>query len=73
MPFNPDIEVQIDVTDVSGNWATCNLYTGLLCTKILIPRQDYDELTRLGFFIRNGKERDSAGVLNTTPTFKPVQ
>lgn len=66
-------KMQIDVKqiDASKNFATCNLYTGERCVKIFMSVTDYENLLRDGFFIRDGKERDSADVLNTTLTYYP--
>jgi hypothetical protein len=67
--FQPDNYVQIDVKEIRDNHVICNMYTGVLCVKIAIGLNDYNELTRKGFFIRDGKTKDSAGVLNTTLTY----
>lgn len=61
--------VQIDVKEVNDTHVICYMYTGVLCPKIVMSRNDYNELKRKGFFIRDGKERDSAGVLNTTEVY----
>lgn len=64
-------QIQIDVKKIRENGvAECNLYTGDRCVKIVMSDYDYRELIRDGFFIRDGKEEDSAGVLNTTKTYK---
>lgn len=34
---------------------------------------DYKNLIRDSFFIRDGKSSDSAGVLNTTKDYRPIQ
>jgi hypothetical protein len=67
--FQPDNYVQIDVKEIKENHVICNMYTGVLCVKIAIGKNDYEELIRKGFFIRDGKSRDSANVLNTTETY----
>lgn len=67
--FLPDMYVQIDVKQVTEQHVVCNLYTGVLCCKMLISRSDYDELVRQKFFIRDGKSKDSADVWNTTETY----
>ena len=36
---------------------------------IMMNEFDYERLKKEGIFIRDGKSRDSAGVLNTTNTF----
>ncbi len=60
--------LQIDVlqVDQAKNIVTCNLYTGERCVKIYMSNNDYEYLKRDGFFIRDGKEADSADILNTT-------
>jgi hypothetical protein len=67
----PDHYVQIDVMRIEGNHVICNMYTGVLCVKVAIGKNDYDELIRKKFFIRDGKSTDSAGVLNTTECYYP--
>jgi hypothetical protein len=75
--------MQIDVTNVGGslristlpgtdcpNYVFCDLYTGDRVVKIIMARYEYENLIRDGFFIRDGKERDSAGVLNTTKVYE---
>lgn len=69
-PLN-DRPVQIDVVHIVDHHVTCNLYTGLRCVRVFMTVYDYDALIRDGFFIRDGKEKDSAGVLNTTLTYIP--
>jgi len=66
--------MQIDVI----KWLTpyileCNLYTGDRCVKISMLRADYEALVRDGFFIRDGKEADSANVLNTTAEYREIK
>lgn len=63
--------VQIDVknVDTQKNLVECSLYTGDRCVKMYISAADYEELVRDGFFIRDGKNRDSANVLNTTKEY----
>lgn len=71
--FQPDNYVQIDVlrkVDLDFvRSVICNLYTGTRCVSITMFQSDYEALIREGFFIRDGKEPDSAGVLNTTETY----
>jgi hypothetical protein len=66
--------MQIDVKEVdsSKKLVTCNLYTGERCVKIYMSEYDYKELIRDNFFIRDGKQRDSANVLNTTLAYEPA-
>lgn len=67
--FKPDHYIQIDVKEICSNHVICNMYTGILCVRIAMSKTDYEELNRKGFFIRDGKTRDSANVLNTTETY----
>lgn len=62
--------MQIDVVKVDGQTVTCNLYTGQRVVRILMHVADYENLIRDGFFIRDGKRRDDAKVLNTTLTYQ---
>ena len=61
--------LQIDVIEEKSEMYRCNLYTGTRCVRIYMHQQDYEALVNDGFFIRNGKNADSAGVLNTTKTY----
>ena len=69
--------IQIDVKelpeDPRTNAVVCNLYTGQRCIRILMHESDYKFLLADGFFIRDGKTKDSAGVINTTNDFKEVK
>jgi len=53
--------------------AVCNLYTGDRCVRILISEADYWYLIRDGFFIRDGRTLDSAGVMNTTAEYRQIE
>ena len=65
------MNLQIDVKQVCEhtNITSCNLYVNGDCIKIIMQSTDYEYLIKKGFFIRNGKEKDSANVLNTTLTY----
>lgn len=63
--------VQIDIKQIDGNAAIGYLYTGNRCVKIAMSASEYNDLVRDGFFIRDGKQLDSAGVMNTTDVFIP--
>ncbi|MDF2189324.1 hypothetical protein [Paraflavitalea sp. CAU 1676] len=67
----PDNYVQIDVKNIKDGFARCNMYTGGRCVQIVMQEADYKELIRDGFFIRDGKSKDSADVINTTKTYIP--
>lgn len=62
--------IQIDIKNIVAGLAHCNLYTGERCVKILIPEYEYENLVKDGFFIRDGKTKDSANVINTTEVYK---
>jgi hypothetical protein len=47
----------------------CKLYIDGNASVILMNKTDYERLLSDSFFVRDGKNRDSAGVLNTTNTF----
>lgn len=63
--------MQIDVIEeVKGTqYLQCKLYIDGNASVILMNKIDYERLKEEGIFIRDGKSRDSAGVLNTTNTF----
>ncbi|MEP7375552.1 MAG: hypothetical protein ABI675_19565 [Chitinophagaceae bacterium] len=68
-----DQHIQIDITKVhgDGNLVEGGMYTGGSWVRIAMSKNDYETLVREGFFIRDGKSKDSAGVINTTNTFYP--
>ena len=47
----------------------CKLYVTGMSFKILMNNSDYNLLKSRGVFIRDGKYKDSAGVLNTTKIY----
>lgn len=63
--------MQIDVIEeVKGTqFMKCKLYTDENIVIIMMNEFDYERLKKEGIFIRDGKTRDSAGVLNTTNAF----
>lgn len=63
--------IQIDVIGkVEGTqFMKCKLYTNENIVIIMMNEFDYERLKKEGIFIRDGKSRDSAEVLNTTNTF----
>jgi hypothetical protein len=67
--FQPDRYIQIDVKRIEGPFVICGMYTGVLYVEISMKTSDYQDLIRKGFFIRDGKTTDSAGILNTTETY----
>lgn len=58
--------MQIDVKRIENKTAVCLLYTGDRCVRMVMAEADYLLLVRDGFFIRDGKTKDSADVINTT-------
>ena len=69
-----DNYVQIDVMEINQEKqvARCYLYTPEGTITMYIKQEDYEHLTRNGFFIRDGKQVDSAGVLNTTLAYYSI-
>jgi hypothetical protein len=63
-------KMQLDVIEIADKHVLCNFYMGVHCSKILMSRYDYDELVRKKVFIRDGKEKDSADVWNTTDEYR---
>ena len=63
--------MQIDVIEeVKGTqFMKCKLYIDGNASVILMNKIDYERLLSDSFFVRDGKNRDSAGVLTTTNTF----
>lgn len=68
--FDDNYHVQIDVKSIEENHVICNLLTGVYCARIAMSKTDYEYLIHKGFFIRDGKEADSAGMLNTTELYR---
>ncbi len=66
------MSLQIDVKEgcKHPNLVECNLYTGERCVKIIMYYRDYENLILDGFFLRNGREQDSADVWNTTEVYE---
>lgn len=65
--------IQIDVkgtVDVSPQFMKCYLYVDGSAYDFFLPVHNYEELVRDGFFIRDGKSEDSAGVINTTYSYE---
>lgn len=62
-------QIQIDIKRIEGSAAIGNLYTGNRCVRIAMSTDDYESLMRDGFFIRDGKTKDSADVINSTDEY----
>lgn len=64
--------IQIDVNKVNeeNGMVACGIYTDQRWVRIYMSISDYKSLVSDGFFIRDGKEKDSAGVLNTTAVYE---
>lgn len=60
--------VQIDVDQIHEikQVAKCTLWTPEGSVHIYMKQSDYEFLKRNGFFVRDGKTDDGAGVINTT-------
>lgn len=67
------MSLQIDVKEIKNEVAECLLYTGDRCVKIYMTEHEYRNLIQDGFFIRTGKDLDSAGILNTTETYETIK
>lgn len=63
--------LQIDVKRKLNDIALmeCELYYNGSSHTVFIPTQSYESLISEGFFVRDGKEQDGAGMINTTNTF----
>lgn len=63
--------MQIDIIGLveETSFMQCKLYIDGNASVILMNKSDYERLLIDGIFVRDGKSRDSAGVLNTTNTF----
>lgn len=64
--------MQIDVIgpfQAAPHLMRCKLYTSDRCVEIIMEKTEYENLLLDGFFIRNGKDKDSAGVLNTSEVY----
>lgn len=63
--------IQIDAIEktIDKSHIQCNMYTRKNCVKVFISIEEYNELVEQNFFIRDGKKKDNAGVLNTTNVF----
>lgn len=62
--------IQIDVKVKHNEWIECTLYADGRAVRIFMHEANYKALMHDGFFIRNGKELDSANVLNTTEVYE---
>lgn len=69
------MSIQIDVKEANEKtgMVMCNLCTGGRDVKIIMHYSDYQNLIGDGFFIRDGKEADSANVINTTVVYDVVK
>ena len=68
-------KLQIDVKGpVEGNeqLIKCKLYFDGRCCTFYTSKANYEALLYDGLFIRDGKTKDSADVLNTTNSFEEV-
>lgn len=73
-------ELQIDVMpriydsiDDGNSYMKCNVYIDGRCVQMFISTFDYHLLRRDGVFIRDGKQVDSAGVVNTTKMWVEIE
>lgn len=65
-------KIQIDVIGKPENsqFVKCKLYIDGEATPILMPETEYQRLIQEGFFVRDGEQCDSAGVINTTKVYE---
>lgn len=70
---NRFMHMQIDIRKIENKTASGYLYTGDRCVKIIMLEEDYRLLIHDGFFIRDGRSEDSAGVLNTTNVYEATE
>jgi hypothetical protein len=64
--------LQIDVLgplESNEDIMECKIYIDGRCCRFYTSKANYEALMYDGIFLRNGKEKDSAGVINTTNTF----
>ena len=64
--------LQIDVLGACENNESiieCNVIVSGRCCRFYTSKSNYEALMFDGVFVRNGKEKDSANVLNTTKVF----
>ena len=66
--------VQIDVVALNEeirytDMVRCNIYLGGRCCTFWTTQSNYEALIYDGIFIRDGKAKDSANILNTTNVF----
>ncbi|GAA4277516.1 hypothetical protein [Aquimarina mytili] len=64
--------IQIDVVDSNNpinGLISCNVYIDGRPCAFWTTEENYDSLIRDGFFLRDGKTKDSAGVINTSATY----
>lgn len=64
--------MQVDVKEElkESNLMRCNLYVDGRAYQMYLPKEEYEFLIEEKFFIRDGKTKDSANVLNTTNVFE---
>lgn len=66
--------MQIDVLEKVENQEVmkCSLFADGRAVRIFMHCNDYKRLMEDVFFIRDGKTKDSADVINTTLVYKPI-
>jgi hypothetical protein len=68
----PKKRLQIDVKGSipqDPNVVECKLYIDGYGYTFYTSNQNYQQLIKEGFFVRDGKQKDSAGTVNTTNVF----
>lgn len=65
--------MQIDVVGATAhdqNIMECKLHADGRTCRFFMSKANYEALVFDGIFVRDGKSKDSAGVINTTNTFE---
>lgn len=62
--------LQIDVLKIEGHIVTCKIIIDGRGCIFHTSKSNYEALVYDGVFIRDGKEKDSANVINTTNVFE---
>lgn len=66
------LDIKGPVDDIDG-FTEGFLYFKGSAYQFFIPTPNYEELIKNGLFIRNGKTKDGANVINTTAVYKTSQ
>jgi len=67
---NRKLQIDVNGVDETYNMVECKLIVGGRTGIFYMSKSNYEAFKYDGFFIRDGKEKDSAGVINTTHVFE---